>query len=180
MEERWHLSDKEYYALRQMFGFAGQLQAVEPFMEKRLRKIPGGWRDWRLLEAVSEKLLGEITRTIPLNKLQMIMRELKMTQVRVEVRRVTDQSNTDVGTYVSQEALDRIAQKAADAECFACEKRGADARNCQLRKDFEDLVHYGFPKVQNKQPCHFAGAVIGGYLDDDQSGEAYGDLPEIE
>lgn len=83
---RFHFSEREYYATRELFGIVSTFNKNAEQLERRVREIPGGWRDLKLIMAVSEKLMKGILRTIPKKKLAVIQKELTNTEVLVNVR----------------------------------------------------------------------------------------------
>lgn len=165
---RFHFSQREYYATRELFGIVSTFNKCAGELERRVREIPGGWRDLRLLMSLSEKLLENILKTIPLKKLAVIRKELSSTEVIVSVRNDVArpaQTDTDGYTYVSQRALERITQRVVNFECFCCEKQGAAAKKCQLRRDIESTYMFEYPCGAGKE-CPFAGAMFGGTEDE--------------
>jgi len=166
-EGRFHFSEREYYATRELFGIVSTFNKCAGQLEKRVREIPGGWRDLKLIMALSEKLMRNILSTVPKKKLAVIKRELDSTEVIVNVKNTIAppaEGDTDGYTYVSSRALERITQRCVAFECFACSKKGAEVRKCQLRKDIEDTYMYDYPKV-GKNECPFMGQLGG--IDDD-------------
>lgn len=162
LPERMPLSQREYCALRMLFGVISSFSLAASDMEARVKSIPGAWRDYRMLQVVAGKLLDRILLTIPLKKLLQIRTELAHTKVMVEVKRdyclpVKD-NYEDMITYVPQRALERITQQVVDCECVFCEKAGKDAKRCQLRRDIEAAYHWEYP--DGGQECPFAGWVI--------------------
>ena len=167
---RLHFSEREYYAARELFGIVSTFSKCAGELERRAREIPGGWRDLRLITTLSEKLLSCILRTIPKKKLAVIRKELENTEVIVNVRKNVCQPSTeetDGYTYVSQRALERITQRVVDFECFCCEKKGADAKRCQLRRDIEATYHFEYD-CPMKQECPFQGMMFGGEYGTDE------------
>lgn len=152
------LSHAEYSALRQLFGMVSGWEGQKDALRKRLELIPGGWEKAEQITRDCEKLLQEVLDTIPARKLQVIQKELKSTKCMIVVRDTI--ADNETFCYCETHALERITQKAVDVECFACEKRGRDARNCKLRKDIEALFMWDFPRVKDGEACHFADKVI--------------------
>lgn len=167
---RFHFSEREYFATRELFGIVSTFNNNAEQLERRVREIPGGWRDLRLIMTLSEKLLVNILRTVPKKRLAIIKKELTNTEVLVNVRNAISPplgTDTDGFTYVSQRALERITQRVVDFECFCCEKKGADAKHCQLRKDIESTYMFDYP-CPAKRECPFAGMTFGGTYDEDE------------
>lgn len=150
---RVYLSSSEYYALRCLFGLVSELEVAGPRLKKRLHTIKGGWRDWRMLATVSEKLMQSLLDTVPSKKLLQIHRELKQTHVEIAVRPAGVQRDKDTLTYVPEQALRRLITKLVDWECLGCEKQGKDAKRCPLRQDLEACFHFNLPF---KDRCPFS------------------------
>ena len=103
-----------------------------------------------------------ILRTIPKKKLAVIQKELTNTEVLVNVRNAIAphaRTDTDGFTYVSQRALERITQRVVDFECFCCQKQGAEAKHCQLRRDIESTYMFDYT-CPSKKECPFAGMMF--------------------
>lgn len=158
--ERPPLSYREYRALRQLFGIVDSWDEQGSELKKRLKLIPGGWRDARMLMAVSERLLRKVCETIPMKKLAMIQKELNSTTCEIVVKNTISPDKQEAFTYVEEETLERVTSLAMEINCLFCKKCGKDARNCQLRKDIERLYMWDFPKVKDGQHCHFAAGVV--------------------
>lgn len=160
--DRFPLSGREYYALRELFGVVSTFNNCAGELDKRVRSIPEAYRDYRMIQSVAEKLVRKLLTTVPKNKLVQISKELKYTRIVVEVKPEITPSRDDGNllTYVPQRALERIMEKVVGYECFCCEKAGKDARRCQLRRDIEATYHYDYP--DDGKECPFAGMTIGG------------------
>lgn len=160
------LSRSEYRALRQLFGVVDAWDEEGSLLKKRLDLIPGGWRDAKMLMSVSGKLLRKILETVPREKLLMIKKELNSTTCEVSVRNTVAPVEKEAFTYVEEKAMERVTAKAMESECLFCEKRGREAKRCQLRKDIERLYMWDFPKIQNDAPCHFAQGRVEDFKND--------------
>ena len=156
-EERPALSQREYNALKQLFGMLYFWNSQAPELKKRLDTIPGGWRDARMISTVADNLLRKLFRTIPFRKLGMIKKELDNTTCEIKVKyNVGSTPSGEAYTYVPQRPLERVTLKAMEMECFLCSKTGRECMKCQLRKDIEDLYMWDFPKVKDGEQCHFS------------------------
>ncbi len=173
---RYPLSEREYYALRELFGIVNTFSEKAGELEPRAKLQPGVWRDLRMIQSVAAKAMAALLRTVPARKLIQINRELANTQVLVNVNRSICEKpdqNDDNLTYVSQRALERITQIAVNSECLFCEKQGADARHCQLRKDIEST--YMFDTGSSKTECQYAGMIFSERSRDEDSIQAEDD-----
>jgi hypothetical protein len=155
---RTPLGAREYYALRNLFGMVSSFEVTAKDLEKRVKSIPGGWRDMRLLTVLSEKLMKNVVETIPTKKLQLIRKELEHTVVHIDVKNNVlpkKESADNRFTYVPEGTIDRLVDIAVQTECLFCEKKGKDAKHCQLRKDIEMTYMYDIPS--DHVACPFAG-----------------------
>lgn len=154
--ERYALSYREYTGLRQLFGISHIWEKQGHELEKRLRKIPGGWRDARLIMTLADKLLARVLKTIPEDKLRQIAKELDNTYLEITVKRnISGEPHGDMYTYVETKTLERVTDKAMEINCAFCQKKGKEVRDCQLRKDIERMYNWDFPQVGNDGECHF-------------------------
>lgn len=155
-EERYPISYREYTALRQLFGIAHLWNLKGHDLEKRLKKIPNGWRDARMIQTIAEKLLVKVLGTVPLTKLEQIKKELDNTFLEVTVKNlVSGEPHGSSYTYVETKTLERVTDKAMEISCAFCQNRGKEVRDCQLRKDIERLYNWDFPQVGKDGECHF-------------------------
>jgi len=143
--ERKPLSGREYYALREVFGMVSSFNKCAPDLEKRVRGIPGAWRDFRLLMVLSEKLMGKLLDTIPKKKLGQIKRDLTHTTCEVKVNMDVSGRMSETYCYVPDAALVSTVKRVMGWECLFCEKRGADVKKCPCRKELEALYPWDFP-----------------------------------
>lgn len=161
---RYPFSQREYYAFRELFGIVSTCSKYMYELEKRAKAAaPGTWRDLRLIEALNEKVMRAMLRTIPKNKLNQIQAELQHTQVIVQVNRSITRGENDYDdnlTYVSQRALERITGIAVDNECLFCEKCGKDVKRCQLRKDIESTYMFDIQDMAKDGHCLYAGFYV--------------------
>ncbi len=156
-EDRWPLSGREYFAIRQLFAIMSAYEHSITQLEKRAKAIPGAWRDLKMLSAKSENLIADLLSTVPANKLQQIQRELGSTTVTVEVKGAAN-SRLERGSfqYVPCEALEVLIQHMIDWECFTCEKCGKEAKNCKYRKVIEACFPYEM-SFKDKEYCAYSG-----------------------
>ena len=159
-EERWPLSGREYFAIRQLFAIVSSYEHSMTQLEKRAKAIPGAWRDLKMLSAKSENLIAALLRTVPANKLQQIQRELGSTTVTVEVKGAAN-SKLERGAfqYVPCEALETLIQHMIDWECFSCEKCGKEAKKCPYRETIEACFPYEM-SFKDKEYCAYSGMNI--------------------
>ena len=143
---RYPLTYDEYQALRAIFGAKNALEKTHERLEPRIRTIPGGWRDFRLIMAVLDKLMNLILSTIPYKKLVQIRAELSRTICEVKLQGVTGTlPDEKLLTVVPQGALETVVNESMNMKCFACERR--DYKRCELFRAIDGLYNYDFPKA---------------------------------
>lgn len=143
--ERTSLSGQEYYALRALMGVVSTFAVETRTLEKRLRKIKMGWCRAKLIEAVADKLLVELLKTVPPKKIAQIRQEIEHTRVEVSVTRDFTGNHKQTFTYVPNDALEWLEDKVVDMECMMCEKTSKESKRCQVRRNIEALYMYDFP-----------------------------------
>lgn len=145
-EGRFPLSHREYQAIRALFGSQNSLILAQKDIENRIRAIPDGWRDFRLVYSVLEKLLVKLLRTVPSQKLISMKRELKDTYCEVKLKGAVGPLEGDLLRVVPQKDLETVINAATDIQCFACDR--CDYKKCTLYQSIQAMYHYDFPKTK--------------------------------
>ena len=151
------LTEKEYYAIREYFGFVSAIQKYGSILKRRAEKTD---RTWELIERISrdaETVLHNLLITIPVAKLQLIRRELP--NIRVTVETIPEhgrRKKSDEYAYVPTKDLETLIQKTIDWNCFACEKTGREIEQCPIRKAVEAVYPFRLPGDSTKS-CKFSG-----------------------
>lgn len=158
LPEQMHLTPSEYYALQDYFGVVSILSTHLKHLEKRAKSIPGVWRDLRMMQTVSDRVLKKILPTIPAKKLALIHKNLKHTKISVKVDWDVTGKKDPTFVYVPEDELYRMVARVVNYECLFCEKSRADMRRCEIRKDFEAL--YPYDVTGDKDTCPLVNANI--------------------
>lgn len=153
---RWGMTYQEYLAYQELCALVGTIGHLSKKLEKRLKAVPGGWRDARMLDAVSASLITRLCDTIPIEKLLAIRREIDHTQVYIRTKPDYCQRSLDNITYVREDALDDLVQHVMNLDCYLCEKNHAQSKQCPLRKTIENLYHFDI-NVKKTEGCPLAG-----------------------
>ena len=64
MAEQQQLSGHERRAMEQLVAFLSQCSTHGKALRERLSTVPGGWRDWRLMESLAAKLYCALGETL--------------------------------------------------------------------------------------------------------------------
>lgn len=121
-----------------LFALYASLQEIDNAkrdMEKRLRTIPGAWRDISLLRSVLSKLLDRIFETIPTEKLLSLHKNMKHMSYRIYFARPVTSDPDDV--IVSGEDMEVLTRYAHDYGCTACDR---DCNKCDLGKALDHTM----------------------------------------
>lgn len=167
---RTRMNYAEYTAFLELGALVGTIEGLSKRLEKRLRAVPGGWRDARMLDSVTASLLTRLCETIPLEKLLAIRKELDHTQVIIRTRPDYAAQSRDSVTYVNEEALDRLVQRVMDFECHMCDRSRAEAKRCQVRKDIEGIYHFGLNVGKADDACPLMGMSLVREKEEDTDG----------
>ena len=135
---RYSLSGREYYALRELFAAVDGFNRNACELEKRVRTIPNGYRDLRMLQSVSAKLMRDILETVPVKKLAQIRRELSSSEMILRVKPINPKENEydDNLTYVPQQALERFAVRRSNSNASVARRKPAKRRNASFAKTY--------------------------------------------
>ena len=144
-DERWPMSGQEYYALKAIVGSISTLLNEQNQLKSRLKRIKGGWRDLKLIEAKEITLYEAILDTVPLRKLQQMEVELRNADVEIKLVRDVTGKHKPTFTYVPTEALEWLEEQVTDANCMLCEKSEKESRRCPIRRNIEALYAYDVP-----------------------------------
>lgn len=145
--ERTNLSGREYYTLRSLMAVVSTFEGCASDIEQRVRTIPNGYRDLRLIIATANRLFEKLLSTIPEKKLKQIQHEIRFTRIEVKVNPDYTGSKGNPFTYVPQNNLEWLEEKVTDMECAFCEKTCKESKKCEVRRNIEALYHYDFPEM---------------------------------
>lgn len=108
-----------------------QLMGAEKTMEPRLRTIPNGWRDYRMVMTRLGQLVEAIYQTMPDKAVKHMVNLLRHGEAIVRIKPI------DSGHYlqpIDVRDLRVLVNLAVEAECFGCSKGRAEIKGCELRK----------------------------------------------
>ena len=114
-----------------------EFRIAEETMEKRLRSIPNGYRDLRMINSVLEKLTQKLKLTLPKEKRQTL--EDLVPDVRYKItygRRVGRSEEPVSGIYTKD--LDMLCAVSHDAVCKICD---GNCDRCDLGKVFDRFMN---------------------------------------
>lgn len=118
-------------------GTLKQCERNEKRIEERLRTIPNGWRDWRLMLSILRRMSDALIDTMPDKEITYLDRMLKHGEILVRFRPPIRDNEYQL---VEDEALTRMVNEIMENECAICFKEGREIKHCQLRKDLEGFA----------------------------------------
>lgn len=104
-------------------------------LDRRLQAIQGGKRDYGLLKSKINKLMENMTDTIPDDQLMTYMRSLQMASYTVGIKKPATGGNRDrdYGMWLSYGVINALLGGCHD-HCMICPSDKAERRACELRK----------------------------------------------
>ena len=150
------VSGKEMRAIELLTALHMYLEAYEPNMKDRLRSIPGGYRDWRLVMAKAYKLCDRIYDTMPHDKQLKLLNSVKNSELVVRPLAATRPHDSIIA---DSGAVRTLIYAITDHLCSMCVKEGADVRKCELRKAMRSMATPN--RVAKGEACEFAAYAAG-------------------
>ena len=124
-----------------IFGlFAGmqELMNVEEKMEKRVRSIPNGWRDLKMLISVFDKLIKSLIETVPVEKCMSMNRMLPRMKFKIICGAQPSNLGDDECLISNHDA--NVLATHAHEHCKMCFDQ--DCRRCALGKTLDSVMTY--------------------------------------
>lgn len=150
------LSGKELKCVEYLVAMESRVLEVGDAMRERLKKIPNGWRQFRLLVSTLDRLMPEVYDTVP-NKTRMYLKNI-MENGEVLIRFIPVSRNPE-WKLVKDEDLAVLINLAMAGECAICMKQGREAKKCKLRGALENIA-----PPNNGHPaggCGYMNVVLG-------------------
>lgn len=116
---------------------ADQCDLLEPKIERRLRTIPHGWRDWKLMRSIMRRVCDMLLDTMPDKEILRLNKMLQYGEIFVRFRPPIRDAQYQL---VENAVITRIVNKIMQDECAICFREGWDIKHCQLRKDLHMIV----------------------------------------
>lgn len=133
-------NSREIHNIEYLACLDARLADGEKILEKRLRAIPNGWRNFRLAFTTVEKLLKQIYLTLPDKT---VMHFDKMYQFsEVVIRPKPAIKLPDDVQFVNTDDLRLLINLAIKHECAVCLRDAREQKKCKLRKA---LMHIAPP-----------------------------------
>ena len=138
---RYDLTGREWNAIRCLQVAMNEVDVTFPALWERLKLIPYGRRDIKMVLSRLSKMLDDLYTTIPAKKLLAMKTEIQHSQIRLCVRGA-DNSMPPGVVYIDEAAFIRLMDRMISQECWCCEKVGKEVKRCEILKCIEDVLHY--------------------------------------
>ena len=158
VDGKFKLTGREYTALLRLFAALTALTECESILEERLKTVPNGWRDYRMLKTRMSTELDGLLETVPLKKLVAIHRELKNVKIKLNIGPDAAGSDDQV-IYVNEEAFLKLLDQIVAMNCMLCDKRGKEVKHCPWLQLIEDCLPYSPDPSMDPEDgsCQIAG-----------------------
>ena len=156
------MSSKELHRFELLACLDVQLQGGEEPLEKRIRSIPNGWRDYKLALATVGRLIVKLYDTMPDKVIRHMMMLTKHGEAIVRVKPI---GGVQYLQPVDVKDLRTLVNTCLEAECLICGKDSHEIKKCQLRRSLSVIVP---PVNAEKGDCAYRYVVenskIGSYV----------------
>lgn len=127
--------------LNDFFCICAELDALEAYAENhsaRLKAIPGGWRDMRMMMAVMDKLVRNIRQTIPPEKRAGV--DLTSRHIQYKLKLGKSAAQEQDAMLMSLQTLDALVLSAHEYRCRLCGK--ATCAGCPLCRALDNVLAF--------------------------------------
>lgn len=157
------LKGKELKCVEYLVGMESRIVESGDALRERLRMVPNGWRDYRLIFSTLDRLLLKLYDTIPQKGRLYLQKLSKHGEILI---RFSPAARSQEWLLIRDDDLAVIANLAMASECAICLKQGREAKKCELRKALENIAppHDGHPAGGCGYQNVVAGEKLGHYL----------------
>lgn len=125
----------EQEALMGLYAVASLLKAYDGQFSSLTKRVPNGYRDYRLMYTILHKLLEKLFDTVPPSQLNAIYNRAAISEIKMVPKSVTGQR--DDHWLMTRDEIEDLVNWAAEGKCTVCSDRVG--RKCKLRKMMEEL-----------------------------------------
>lgn len=151
------LSEKEYWAFKQMVGALNTIVNNQDVLEGRCKLVKNGLRDIRMVRSVLMKLYENVWKqTIPVDQQERIRLEFQNTKTYIDVSRPQDNGHRPEYCFMPTRNLENILNRVMEQECQWCMKCGKEVSRCKLKQDIEATYEWEIQKKMPDGTCPFA------------------------
>ena len=127
------MNSKELHRFELFACLDAQLMGGEEPLEKRLKSIPNGWRDYRMILSRTGNLVRRLYETMPDKAVQHMVHLMRHGEAIVRVKPI---GGVQYFQAVDVKDLKVLINTCIESECLICGKEGTEIRKCPLRRAF--------------------------------------------
>lgn len=158
--ERTYINRREYDALLDLFGCLSCIIDQEENIKKRAENADHAFDDLMTAKNGLESALAKIARTIPVDKVERLKKEMDTLVVSVEQKgrgfHALPSSKEQYG-YFPWKPIVKMVEYLLENECYMCAKTGSEIGQCPYRKAIKDLYPFYVAGNADKGVCVFSG-----------------------
>lgn len=155
------LRGREYAALQSLFAAISHFQELYPALEERAKTVPGLWRDMRMIDTKSQRILEGLLQTVPEDKLRHVLADCKNIRLYIKVEPPGSVPTVTMGfSYVPTPTLNALLCYVLEHECLMCDKSPVEARKCPVRAMIDKALPHEIP-YRDGERCKYSDFAIG-------------------
>lgn len=135
-------SGADFDAVLGLYASIAELTAVAKVMERRIRSVPGGWRDFRLAQAKLDKLSDDLMLTIPPEKLRNLSKMAHRVRFHMTLGPQATNTVSSNDTVIGFDDLDILIEAARDRCRMCAEWTRGKCDRCPLGKVMDRVLRY--------------------------------------
>lgn len=135
-DERVPAGGKELRSIQMLGLWENVLELYEPDIMDRLKMVPNGLRQYRMIRACLKKLVDLIFTTLPNSTIARIAQSMQALEMRLQPRAV----NTKEYFVVNYRDFVTLVQAVDDGACRMCLGEAETARKCEIRRILMDHI----------------------------------------
>ena len=145
-------NSKEMRTIEYVAGLDARLSLNGKYLEKRLKTVPDLWRQWRIAQVATEKVLDGLYDTLEPKAMHRIRRLCDQGEVYFRFDNILNKT-TDTQLILTED-LKVLINAAMSSSCAMCMKEGREIKRCELRKA---LMNISPPNILGgSSRCDFA------------------------
>lgn len=128
---------REMHAVQLLASLDEALQQYEAVLKPRVQTIPDGWRRYRVITAMTDRLVRQILAALPANRQRQMHKLISYGEIVIRLRPVTKEPEDALTTV---ETLKLLAEAAMEGRCAYCLEPREGIKRCKLRKALMDCL----------------------------------------
>ena len=155
-DKRVEAGGNELRSIQMLGMWANVLEYYEGTIEKLLRMIPNGWRQYRMIRATLEKLVAQIYDTLPNSTMSRIVLKGHALEMRLMPKSATAKEYF----VLPFDDFLQLMQYVDDGACRMCLGDAETARKCPLRRILRDQVPPVEGTVHGLSACPYSDGIL--------------------